>query len=767
MGTPPTLVWLRKLSKDTFRASAAKGRMGTLSKNALRQQETIDHFIEVVSERCAPLFEVLGDLSVGLRDDCVHTFPVLNKALEELTQSALEVARMLEELNLTKQSRVAENARLSHMLAELGTVLTERKAELIKLEENISSLRASTEEKRSGSAYMDSTSRPIEELAAQRRETCAVLEKDKIAGEAANAELSASVARMRDSHEVWKDEQKRLLEQLQRNHARLLGEIKLIDEQIGDLAKCTAGLVELKHKDEAALCLLRAQIDSQGFCLDLLVSRAATTEEETKEIRKRLLFSAKQKHESEEGIDASKRMLPSLLAFVCIISHCSSSIPRRIEEAEHKHAASLSHANAFKKKALAVQFASAAAQSRVELVQTKLARIAETAHERVNYTDLEKMNRDARRCVQENQILMFAEEMQIYHQPGLAANAVALTATRTTVERLNSLRMTLSSTQRIEEETKFKCCKLEADCAAIQQDIEELRHSLESRDESNQRQARELIHKLGSEKNQISVQIEALRDEVATAQATLAEKEAFERAPVAPHQMDNMRNQETAHCLAEEQAKWDACFAELNHLNSASRRAIAEEELKICNDNFRQQVKAMRAQQEKEIDALQSHLLTLREEKDQQGKRIEELAKDSRVDAMSTQQIDSTSTSNRKSFSARKKIHARRLLGSWDANGTSLSTPHLHALREKLIMSSQSSTRTRHGAGEAPEYCHHRLCDTEGSSPCPKMLAGSSWRSGLQKHRRLVGGAAEILALTFLLNKHQARIPAARWNEPL
>lgn len=111
-------------------ATAAKGRMSTLSKGALRQQETSDHFTQVVNQRCAPVFEALADLSRCLRDDCANTFPVMFQALEELSNSASEVSRMLEALNATKASREAENANLRRQASELRGVLAERTLEI-------------------------------------------------------------------------------------------------------------------------------------------------------------------------------------------------------------------------------------------------------------------------------------------------------------------------------------------------------------------------------------------------------------------------------------------------------------------------------------------------------------------------------------------------------------------------------------------------------------------------------------------------------------
>lgn len=111
-------------------ASAAKGRMGTLSSDALHQQETADYFTEVVCQHCAPVFDTLADLSRGLRDECAYTFPLMGKALEELTKSAMGVSRMLEELTAKKEGRVAENGKLHGQTAELRDALAERKLDI-------------------------------------------------------------------------------------------------------------------------------------------------------------------------------------------------------------------------------------------------------------------------------------------------------------------------------------------------------------------------------------------------------------------------------------------------------------------------------------------------------------------------------------------------------------------------------------------------------------------------------------------------------------
>ena len=108
-------------------ASAAKGRLGTLSNNATHQQEIADNFIRVAGEHCAPVFDVLAALSQGMRDECTYTFPALNNALEDLQTSAMGVSRMLEELTVTKEDRVTANCNLRCQITKFRDDIAERK----------------------------------------------------------------------------------------------------------------------------------------------------------------------------------------------------------------------------------------------------------------------------------------------------------------------------------------------------------------------------------------------------------------------------------------------------------------------------------------------------------------------------------------------------------------------------------------------------------------------------------------------------------------
>lgn len=56
-----------------------------------------------------------------------------------------------------------------------------------------------------------------------------------------------------------------------------------LNTEIADQTAAISGLVESKQRDEASVCLLRAQIDSQGFCLDLLISRQSSIKEKNKQ----------------------------------------------------------------------------------------------------------------------------------------------------------------------------------------------------------------------------------------------------------------------------------------------------------------------------------------------------------------------------------------------------------------------------------------------------------------------------------------------------
>ncbi|KAL8428565.1 hypothetical protein Efla_003336 [Eimeria flavescens] len=732
LGTPETLAFLQKLSQDS-----------------------------------------ISDLSEGLRDESVHAFPVFHKALEELTQSALEVSRMLEELNSTKQSRVTENAALSHQLAEMRVRLTEQKLELaqvtaqrqamnelscftfsVQLEEAISAVKLSSEEKESARAYVDSTSKPIEELvsfkkaplsvrltkptfsfqAAQRLEARANLEKTFSLRVARNAELRESIAVKDKAYVDWKQEQETALEQLQGKHAAMVERTRVLDEEISELTACIAKYVEEKQKDEAALSLLRMQVDSQGFCVDLLLSRIAATREKTEGIRERLLLAAKQNQELGEQIKASKQLLPSLLDSV---GSSQQHIVRLIQEEEQKHAESSSQAKALKEKVLSLQQESAAAESRLSLFRSELARIEEKSQERAN------------------QVLMFAEEMQISYPSESPANAVALIATKKTVGRvrnagvclncfllyrrpqLDSLRMALSSTQQVEEAARSKCFKAQFEVLLLSAKTTQALCSWKANYRRQQRQD------LKNKREQLWGEVEAVRAEVAAAAATLAEKEALQ------HHVD-LVDESKALCLAEEQGmlffelqqwkthtnspvhstgKWEERLAELNAPNSDSRKAIAEEELKICNENFRQQIKAMRAQHEKGMGALESRLTALREEKQQQESRIEKPAKETRGDGGGNQQTDQSSTSNRRSFSSRKKIHSRRLLG-------------FPSCCRLLSIGSQNPQ-----ADSASSCASREACDEQ-----PTFPAGSSRsRCGPRKPRRRADGAAGILVSTFLL----------------
>ena len=110
-----------------FVASALKGRLNTLSKAANQQHQIADKFIYTVSERCDPIFGVLSDLSEALRADCLHSFPIVSKALDELMQSAMGVSKMLEKLTERKGNTDKENARLQHEISTLRQSAAERK----------------------------------------------------------------------------------------------------------------------------------------------------------------------------------------------------------------------------------------------------------------------------------------------------------------------------------------------------------------------------------------------------------------------------------------------------------------------------------------------------------------------------------------------------------------------------------------------------------------------------------------------------------------
>ena len=57
-----------------------------------------------------------------------------------------------------------------------------------------------------------------------------------------------------------------------------------LQKETAALEKEINHFIEMNRKEEAAFAVLKAQLDSQGFCVDLLLSKTSTTDEETKEL---------------------------------------------------------------------------------------------------------------------------------------------------------------------------------------------------------------------------------------------------------------------------------------------------------------------------------------------------------------------------------------------------------------------------------------------------------------------------------------------------
>lgn len=81
--------------------------------------------MNVVSQRCVPVFDVLKNLSTALQEECKFTFPVMDKVLEELTTSAMGVLDTLQELSETKEERVKENNKLNQKATQLRQAAAE------------------------------------------------------------------------------------------------------------------------------------------------------------------------------------------------------------------------------------------------------------------------------------------------------------------------------------------------------------------------------------------------------------------------------------------------------------------------------------------------------------------------------------------------------------------------------------------------------------------------------------------------------------------
>lgn len=232
-----------------------------------------------------------------------------------------------------------------------------------------------------------------------------------------------------------------------------------------------------------------------------------------------------------------------------------------------------------KEKVLSVRCQSEATRARLVLMQAKLSRALEIAQER------------------SNQIFMFAEEMQLPYQSHLPANVVAATVSKEGIERFNDLRDALSSTQRIEEEAKSKCAQLEAECISVRKIIEETERALNSASELQNRQ--QCVLELTAAKDRISKEIEAAQIENSAILKVLADREALKHK-------ENELDEGITKRLEEEQATWDQQIAALDCPHSSVRKAIAEEELALCDENFRQQVRVMREGQDAEISALEN-----------------------------------------------------------------------------------------------------------------------------------------------------------------
>ncbi|CDJ38473.1 hypothetical protein, conserved [Eimeria tenella] len=545
-GASQRLIFLQKLSQDGIRgeksfetncrafaltssrfppraASAAKGRLLALARSASQQQELADSFARTAGERCEPLFEVLAELAKALREDCGLSFPAAAGALEELQRSAAGVSRMLQQLTATKAARDFENQKLENEIQNLNAKGSLMKRTNAQLQESLAALKCAIEEKQSGRQYLELAAGPIAEQQRSRAES----------------------------------RQQQLL--LQQEAAALEKEIQKLEKD--------------KTNEEAALLLLNAQVDSQGFCLELLLSHAAAAEEEISNFKQKFEEVQKRKKELSEKIAETEKLFPSLLEAIEADEAALKQQSSKLAEAAALQQQQQQQNNLLKCEIGEVRSAAAAAAVCISELEKAKRRSIEAAQERAN------------------QIFMFAEEMQVQFNAEDSPGEVAAAATEEANERLERLKSALLSTRNMEESAKGKCVEIEKDLFSLERELAAGRQLLQTAGSLCSRDLKGHLEAFNA----------AAEEEIREVTAKIKEAKKVEETEM--QKLEEAQGKEREE--KEERAKWEQLLQDLKCPSSEKRKEIASEELAICDENFRKEVQRLRTQHEKEMKDLE------------------------------------------------------------------------------------------------------------------------------------------------------------------